>query len=367
MKFLKIVLNCILSLSMPGILLISKKHLSGYFIYFLYLINLSISTFTRIIYSYFGLIFLSVEIILIVLSIFYYLSNLKLLNNRKLYIFLIILTFLIQLPIFLTKTNNNLFHVRNSISLKPINDKIASLEKLGTTDYSPFSVPLLNSVDPNYVLNIPVKIGIRKYDKWKPGIYCMLLKDSIFAAYLNVNRRIESCPDLVSLRKQLLLNNINIDTIPFYFAYSMGINDDSLKTALVKVKKAGIKSLKVIFIKDSANIEHLAFDSANIANIKSIQEKLIGKGKSPAVALAEAIVPSITTCPPFMIDIDNIVQINADERFAALIKALKKDENCNNCNIKNAIDIGFLLFVPWVTYSVVEYDVDKLIAGTQKL
>jgi hypothetical protein len=190
-------------------------------------------------------------------------SEVKLRNNRKLYVFLAILTFLIQLALFLTKTNNNLFHIRNSISLKAINAKIDSLEEHIATE-NQFTPHFLV----NYVEKIPVKPRLSEYFGWKAGIYCMLSKDTTFIEYLNVKAHIEPYPDLTNLLKQLSVQNINIDTTPFYFA---------------------------------------------------------------------------------------------------LIKSFRKNANCNNGDIKKSIDIWFLLSVAWVTYSVVDYDLDKLISGMQKL
>jgi hypothetical protein len=275
---------------------------------------------------------------------------------------LAILTFLIQLALFLTKTNNNLFHTRNSISLKAINAKIDSLEKHITTE-NPFTPHFLG----NYIEKIPAKSGINEYFNWKAGIYCMLSKDTTFYEYLNVKGSLEPYPDLGNLLKQLSVQNINIDTTPFYFAYSVDNNDSLLKSAFIKIKQADIKSIKVVFVRDSTNIEHLAFDSSHIANIKSFRNKLIAEGKSPAEALALAIQPSMRTCPPFMIDLDSITGIRADQRTTALIKSFRKNANCNNCNIQKSIDIGFLLSVAWITYSVVDCNLAKLISGAQKL
>jgi hypothetical protein len=246
--------------------------------------------------------------------------------------------------------------------LKAINAKIDSLEKYITTE-NPFT-PLFLS---NYIEKIPAKPGLTEYFGWKAGIYCILSKDTTFVEYLNVNGHLEPYPDLANLLKQLSVQNIYVDTTPVYFAYSADDNDNLLKSAFIKIRQAGIKSIKVVFVKDSANIEHLAFDSTHIANIKSFRNKLIAEGKSPSEALALAIQPSMRTCPPFMIDLDSIAGINANERFTALIKSFRKNANCNNCNIKKSIDIGFLLSVTWVTYSVVDYNLDKLISGMQKL
>ena len=367
MKYLKITLNCILSFLMPGILLISRKQVAGYFIYLLYLIQLFVSFFTGFLFSSIGpKLILIVWFILIVSSIFFYLSNLKLRNNRKTYLVLAILTLSIQFTLFMTKTNNNLFHIRTSASIKSINHKIDYLESL-VSKHNPFTPDFLNGYNCIYQGNIPVKPRLNEYLNWKSGIYYMISKDTTLIAHLNAKCGLVPYPNLQSLLKELSVQHINIDTIPFYFTYSTNLNTELLKTSLLTARQLGIKSVKGVYIKDSNNVEHLAFDSIHVSKVKYLYYKLIGEGKSPAEALAAAIQPSVKTCPPFMVDLDSLTYISADKRFAAVILSFRKNANCNNCNIKDAIDIGYLLSVPWVSYSIVEYDLDKVISGIQRL
>ena len=129
MKVLKIILNVILSLWMPGAVLLSKGLKVGYLIFPLFLALLTSSLYPPVLHDFFKIaIFFIVWISLFIASNCYYLSNLKARNNRKAYFAIVAATICIQVFYLVVRRHNEDLRLKDSDSPTSISSKIKILE-----------------------------------------------------------------------------------------------------------------------------------------------------------------------------------------------------------------------------------------------
>lgn len=361
MKTLKIIINCISTVWIPGIILITKKQFSGYIIYVLFLLLHFVAFKDGLVIS---VKYLTLYIILIitlsVISSVLYLSKIRIKNNRKLFFIIAPIAFLLNTSFFVIRDSIN--ENRNEFTDNIVQDKIKLLETFNkNSKYFPYFLSdYLNIITENH--NYP------EYNNWKPGIYCLLNNDTILLFYFQRNGKLTNFVDFDKIQTHFLQYKVNKDTIPFYLAFSPESNKYLLNNSFSKLNEMGVSKINVIYIKDRRNIENNVFDSLNLNRIREVQNRHMKSGDYKALAFIKALKSTILTCPEIAIALDSLADVtNPNLRVERLINSAKKYSNSRLCNKENMIDVCIMLCLPAVTFSVVEYDLEELIKNPNKL
>ena len=361
MKVIKIICNVLFSLIAPGIILISKKQISGYFIYSIFVGMQFIKIFSNLLYNFYAInIYLITWLILFVIATILYLRNVNKPNNRKYYLFLSIFGLLVYICFYFAA---NFVPIRRSNSEKyqMIENKIDMLEKYVNVDQNLYGKNNIDLIS-NFINDIPIKSGYSEIYNCNKGIYILIRNDSTWIFYdkFDGSERI-TFSSVNNLNNYLLNNKISVDSLTVYFAFSSQIENRSILHLITKLQKINIKTIKMIYIMDKYNIESKACNPNTILKIKERQNEYINEGKSQAEALAKAISPLVLDCYLFSYVLDTVAYIAPNDRAKFVVNNLNTIKNSIGCDIEKAIDITLLLTLPWIAYSEIEIDIKSLI------
>jgi hypothetical protein len=366
LKIGKIILNLFVSFFTPGILLISRGQVSGYIVYGLFFGLQLTSFFTALLYSFWGMqIFVGSWVVLFIIAAIFYLSKLKLHNNRKRYHLLVSIGFAVYAGFYVAGVFRSELRKESGYN-REIEDKIEVLEQYvgeGQFRYGKFHMDIFS----NYLDDMPVKKDFQEFYQCSTGVYFILKKDSVGVFIEEQENAQLSFHSFKDFKRYVSDRKIRIVSLPIYCGFSKTSDKDSLKAMFRKISGLGIKNIKIVFFKDKNNVETYAGDPNTVRRIKKKQKELMQTGKSRGEALAIAINSINLDCYLFSEVLGSMSEVTPQERPVYMVEKIKEINGSFGCDMKMVIDLALLLTLPWVTYSGMDFAVDSLCKNVDTL
>jgi hypothetical protein len=357
----KIILNVLLSIWTPGAILISKKQISGYAIFLIFII-VEASSFAFGLHNLFSIsLFLFLRFSLSAITIFIYLRTLNLPNNRLLYFIIVITVLAIQFIPYGFRTYKESNKMGYNFSPEIAHKMQCLEEKAITKTYE--NLPVFVSA---FITNILTNRGCNENKNWRPGIYYLINSGGESIIFYDSLGKEHYFQDITHLKSEFESIGMNPLLQQLFCGFSANTSESLLKNACLKMQQIGFKRIKMIYIKDESFVEKNVFDSLQIRQIKQTIDNFIIQGLEPSIATIKATEPLLNDCPIFWEISMKITGRSYDEIKAKIINALKTNSKLRRCNIQNVIDYCFLTYCPWSTYGIVEIDINDFEKITKK-
>lgn len=202
----------------------------------------------------------------------------------------------------------------------------------------------------------------KKFTDWGPGPYFILRKDTLITAHQDSQATLTSHPDIASLQEHLPQP---LSAHRCYFAFEDEVSDSSIKAFFRKLTEYGIGTVRCLYVKSMRNVELHAPDSEQVRRYKERIAK--SEFDKRAERFAALQYQEIRKCPSLRETFIHYPSFSPAERHHRTIAALREALGSRQCNVPKVINLYYMFYLPWTSFSSVEYDLGKVAEGTQRI